>query len=212
MAHQYFENNEDLAHERQEISLELLNQKLTLISDSGVFSRERVDYGTMVLLKASAPQIIASATQKVIVLDVGCGYGPIGLSLAKLSANIQVTMVDVNERALALAAENAEKNGVKAQVEILKSDAYTELSPEKFDFVITNPPIRAGKKVVDQILSGSHDFLNENGTFFAVLQKKQGAPSAKKLLASVYPNVEIIKRDKGYYILAARKNFNEINR
>lgn len=207
MAHQYFENNEDLAHERQEIKLNLPSIQLSLTTDSGVFSRDRVDYGTMVLLKAIMTKIQSAATQKISVLDVGCGYGPIGLALAKLSPQIHVDMIDVNERALQLAQENAAKNGVDTQVNIFQSDGYTSVPAKQYDFVITNPPIRAGKKVVDSILKGSQEFLTAQGAVFAVLQKKQGAPSAKKLLETIYPRVETIKRDKGYYILAAQNNF-----
>lgn len=208
MAHQYFEDNEDLDHELQEVHLDLGTAHLTLTTDSGVFSRQRVDYGTLVLLKAILPTIQAKADQEITILDVGCGYGPIGLSLAKLFPKATVTMLDVNDRALDLARDNAVKNQVAEQVTILNSDAYAALTAEqKFDFIITNPPIRAGKKVVDDILLTSQKFLNEDGSFFAVLQKKQGAPSAKKNLATVYPNIEVIKRDKGYYILQARSQF-----
>lgn len=208
MAHQYFEDNEALEHELQDVQLNLATANLTLTTDSGVFSRQRVDYGTLVLLKAVLPIIKARASQAISILDVGCGYGPIGLSLAKLFPDATVTMVDVNERALDLARDNAVKNQVADQVTILKSNAYSALAEtQKFDFIITNPPIRAGKKVVDDILLTSQKFLTEEGSFFAVLQKKQGAPSAKKNLATVYPNVEVIKRDKGYYILQAKTVF-----
>lgn len=208
MAHQYFEDNEDLAHDLQEVQLDLETAHLTLTTDSGVFSRQRVDYGTLVLLKTILPVIQAKADQAINILDVGCGYGPIGLSLAKLFPQAQVTMLDVNERALDLARDNAVKNQVADQVTISNSDAYAALTRSKqFDFIITNPPIRAGKKVVDDILLTSHQFLKADGSFFAVLQKKQGAPSAKKNLATVYPNVEVLKRDKGYYILQARSQF-----
>ncbi|WP_270331313.1 class I SAM-dependent methyltransferase [Lapidilactobacillus dextrinicus] len=208
MAHQYFEDNEALEHELQDVQLNLATANLTLTTDSGVFSRQRVDYGTLVLLKAVLPIIKARASQAISILDVGCGYGPIGLSLAKLFPDATVTMVDVNERALDLARDNAIKNQVADQVTILKSNAYSALAEtQKFDFIITNPPIRAGKKVVDDILLTSQKFLTEEGSFFAVLQKKQGAPSAKKNLATVYPNVEVIKRDKGYYILQAKSVF-----
>lgn len=205
MAHQYFEDNDDLEHELQEVHLDLETAHLTLTTDSGVFSRQRVDYGTLVLLKAILPVLQTKADQAITILDVGCGYGPIGLALAKLFPQAKVTMLDVNDRALDLARANAAKNQVADQVTIAHSDAYAALTgSEQFDFIITNPPIRAGKKVVDDILLTSHQFLKAEGSFFAVLQKKQGAPSAKKNLATVYPSVEVIKRDKGYYILQAR--------
>ncbi|WP_125767505.1 class I SAM-dependent methyltransferase [Lapidilactobacillus wuchangensis] len=199
MSHQYFEDNQDLAHQRETFNFDLLGHQLQLTTDAGVFSRERVDYGSVVLLNAVAPFLPQQGTFKV--LDLGCGYGPIGLSIAKAFPQAQVTMVDVNQRALDLAQENAKVNQVSEQVEILLSDGYQALSKTDFDFILTNPPIRAGKQVVNRLLSESLNYLTKQGQFFAVMQKKQGAPSALKLLQSIYDQAEIVKRDKGYYIL-----------
>lgn len=199
MSHQYFEDNQDLAHQRETFNFDLLGHSLQLTTDAGVFSRERVDYGSVVLLNAVAPFLPSHGAFKV--LDLGCGYGPIGLSIARAFPQAQVTMVDVNQRALALAEENAAANQVQGQVEILASDGYQAIQPSAFDFILTNPPIRAGKQVVNRMLSESTDYLAQEGQFFAVMQKKQGAPSALKLLQTIYDQAEIVKRDKGYYIL-----------
>ncbi|HGK8769888.1 TPA: class I SAM-dependent methyltransferase, partial [Streptococcus pneumoniae] len=135
------------------------------------------------------------------VLDVGCGYGPLGLSLAK-AYGVQATMVDINTRALDLARRNAEKNNAKAT--IFQSNIYEQVEGH-FDHVISNPPIRAGKQVVHEIIEKSKDFLETSGDLTIVIQKKQGAPSAKSKMEGVFGNCEILKKDKGYYILRSVK-------
>lgn len=126
-----------------------------------------------------------------------------GLFAAKFWPEQEVDMVDVNERALDLARRNAKFNQIN-NVNIYQSDIYEQVD-KKYGLVITNPPIRAGKKVVDQILSEAKEHLVENGILLVVIQK-QGAPSAKKLMTKVYGNCEILARDKGYYILMSENN------
>lgn len=127
-----------------------------------------------------------------------------GLFAAKFWPEQEVDMVDVNERALDLARRNAKFNQIN-NVNIYQSDIYEQVD-KKYGLVITNPPIRAGKKVVDQILSEAKEHLVENGILLVVIQKKQGASSAKKLMTKVYGNCEILARDKGYYILMSKNN------
>ena len=184
----YFDVNPDAAHDIHDLAVVLLGQKMNFYTDAGVFSKKMIDYGSQVLLSTLDFQEGES------VLDVGCGYGPIGLSLAK-AQGVVVTMVDVNERALDLAKKNASRNGVEAQ--IFSSDVY-EAVEGVFDHVISNPPIRAGKKVVHQVITGSFEHL-------IVIQKKQGAPSAKAKMEETFGNCEIVKKDKGYYILRSEK-------
>ncbi|MSE21636.1 methyltransferase, partial [Lactobacillus parabuchneri] len=133
------------------------------------------------------------------ILDMGTGYGPIGIAIAKAFPKRQVDMVDVNEVALALAKKNAAANQVD-NVKIFESNIYDAVS-DSYAAIITNPPVRAGKQVVEQMISGARDHLVLDGTLTVVLQKKQGAPSAKKLMTQVFGNCQILKRDKGYYIL-----------
>ena len=191
----YFEDNRDLAHDRQEIRVNLVGETLHFATDSGVFSKSQIDYGSRVLIENFAP------TGKTL-LDVGSGYGVIGLTLAK-KYNLSATLVDVNARALELSAENSEKNNLSA--EVLLSDGYAALAGRKFDNVVSNPPIRAGKEVVHHILSGAAEHLSADGLLWIVIQKKQGAPSAQKKMQEVFGNCEIVARDKGYYILRSRK-------
>ncbi|ALB28336.1 class I SAM-dependent methyltransferase [Companilactobacillus heilongjiangensis] len=198
MANQYFENDPSLEHEIKNFNFTLRNHNFDFMSDSGVFSRQTVDYGSRVLIDAIDFQNIPSGN----ILDVGCGYGPIGLALAKDQPSRQVTMVDVNLRALDLAKKNASGNQVK-NVEIFESDTYKSVEG-KYALIVSNPPVRAGKSVVTSILADSKDYLAANGELWIVLQKKQGAPSAKKLMDKTFGNVEVVTRDKGYYILRSK--------
>jgi len=198
MANQYFENTPDLEHDLKKFDFTLRNHNISFVSDSGVFSRQTVDYGSRVLIDAIDFQNIPEGN----ILDVGCGYGPIGLSLAKEQKTRQTTMVDVNLRALDLAKQNATNNNL-TNVNIFESDVYKAVEG-KFALIVSNPPVRAGKNVVTAILEESKDYLVKNGELWIVLQKKQGAPSAKKLMDQTFGNVEVVTRDKGYYILKSK--------
>lgn len=198
MANQYFENDPNLEHEVKNFNFILRNHSLDFTSDSGVFSRQTIDYGSRVLIDAIDFQNVPNGN----ILDVGCGYGPIGLALAQDQPKRQVTMVDVNLRALGLAKQNAENNQV-SNVDIFESDTYKTVEG-KYALIVSNPPVRAGKSVVTSILADSKDYLEPNGELWIVLQKKQGAPSAKKLMDQTFGNVEVVTRDKGYYILRSK--------
>ena len=195
MSKMYYAENPDAAHDIHELRVELLGEKMTFLTDAGVFSKKMVDFGSQLLLKC------LEVNQGETVLDVGCGYGPLGLSLAK-AYGVQATMVDINNRALNLARQNAERN--KVEVAIFQSNIYEQVEG-KFDHVISNPPIRAGKQVVHEIIEKSRDFLKDGGDLTIVIQKKQGAPSAKSKMEDVFGNCEIVKKDKGYYILRSVK-------
>ncbi|AYG01900.1 class I SAM-dependent methyltransferase [Lactococcus allomyrinae] len=192
----YYEDNRDLAHDIQEIKVELLGIAMKFLTDSGVFSKNGVDYGSRVLLENFNPENAKT------LLDVGCGYGTLGLTLAK-KYDLAVTMVDVNSRALDLCRQNADRNAVSID-EIKISDIYDTVSG-KYDAIISNPPIRAGKSVVHGILEGSFEHLNDAGTLTIVIQKKQGAPSAQKKMEEVFGNCIVIAKDKGYFILRSYK-------
>lgn len=194
----YYTNNIDLKSQKTQIHFQYRGHDLTFISDLGVFSKERVDYGSRVLLE----NFQLSSSQKTL-LDVGCGYGTLGLSLKKVYPSLKVDMVDVNERALALAKESLQYNQMD-DVRIYKSSVYENVTG-CFDVIVSNPPIRAGKKIVFEILEKAYQHLNDSGELFVVIQKKQGAPSAKKKMEDVFGNCEIIKRDKGYFVLKSVK-------
>lgn len=195
MTKMYYAENPDSAHDIHELKVTLLRQSFTFLTDSGVFSKKMVDYGSQVLLNT------LDFEKGKTLLDLGCGYGPLGISLAKVQG-VKPTMVDINNRAIDLAKQNAQKNGVEA--DIFQSDIYEKVNGT-FDYIISNPPIRAGKQVVHTIISESINYLKVGGNLTIVIQKKQGAPSAKAKMEEVFGNVEILKRDKGYYILRSEK-------
>lgn len=195
MANMYYTENPDAAHDIQDIRVTLLGQPFRFATDSGVFSKKMVDYGSQVLLNA------LSFRAGETLLDVGCGYGPLGISLAKVQG-ILPTMVDINQRALGLAQQNANQNGVVAK--IFQSNIY-ETVDGQFHHIISNPPIRAGKQVVHRIIEEAPAYLLPQGTLTIVIQKKQGAPSAKTKMDEIFGNVEVLKKDKGYYILRSVK-------
>ncbi|MDR0846268.1 MAG: methyltransferase [Lactobacillales bacterium] len=203
MSEQYFTNNPNSEHNLKNFKFELLDENLSFTTDSGVFSGTTIDYGTRVMIDAFAAEI-ESVEAGERLLDAGCGYGPVGIAFAK-AFGFKVEMIDVNERALSLARINADANGVAELVDIHTSDVYSDVHHRDFSAILTNPPVRAGKSVVNAMISESYDLLTDGGVMVVVLQKKQGAPSAKKLLEDVYGNCEILIRDKGYYVLQSIK-------
>lgn len=199
MSDHYYTSRPTTAHDRRNWEAELHGYKLRFVSDAGVFAKGGVDYGSRTLVEAMEIPVSAE------VLDVGCGYGPIGLTAAKLASQGHVTMIDVNGRAVELARENARNNKVD-NVTILESDLFAALdSAAQFDVVLTNPPIRAGKEVVHAIFEGAYERLRSGGALWIVIQKKQGAPSAKQKLESLFTQVEEVTKDKGYRIYRAIK-------
>lgn len=182
-----------------QFNVTIRSQHLTFHTDEGVFSKDKLDYGTSVLINQfNEPDVQGD------FLDVGCGYGPIGIVLAKLFNDRKVYMVDINERALSLAEKNALENNV-TNVVISNSDHFEQLKGQTFAAIITNPPIRAGKQLVHKIVEESYHHLKNYGELWVVIQKKQGAPSLKAKINDTFGNAEIVKRDKGYYILHAKK-------
>lgn len=199
MSNQYFENNKNLASNIQEINFYFRENTFKFLTDNGVFSKGGVDFGSSTLLKT----INLKEGQTISILDVGCGYGPIGICLGKTYPNVKIDMVDVNERAIDLAKKNAENNKVN-NVNIFISNVYENIN-SKYDLIISNPPIRAGKSVVHSIICGAYNYLNEGGEMRCVIQQKQGAPSAIKALNEVFTTVEIIDKSKGYWIISAKR-------
>ena len=198
----YFAENPTSQHDEHIIDYQVNGIDLKFTTDAGVFSKLRVDYGSGVLIK----KMLDVDFPQNNILDVGTGYGPIGLFAAKFWPKQTVEMIDVNERGLDLAKQNAEINHVN-NVAIFSSDAYNNISSaKKYGLILTNPPIRAGKKVVSNILSGAKNHLVSDGVLLVVIQKKQGEPSARKLLTKTFGNCTILKRDKGYYVLQAVNN------
>lgn len=200
----YFTDNRHLSENRKEISFRFWCFTLRFITDNGVFSKDAIDFGSRVLLDTLYNRKELGAR----LLDVGCGYGPIGITLKTAFPESEMTMIDVNPRAVELAKENATLNHVEAN--ILVSNVYEEIIGNTYTDIITNPPIRAGKKIIYQIFAEAHTHLNNTGCLWVVIRKAQGALSAKEYIASIFGNCEIIKKEKGYFILKAQKNIDNL--
>ena len=191
---QYFEN-ENLPSDIKKININILNHNFTFLTDNGVFSKDKIDFGSRLLLESIPKSDISSK-----VLDVGCGYGTLGIVINKV-LNVSVDMVDVNLRAIHLAERNIKENHCE-NIKAFESNVYANIT-EKYKTIITNPPIRAGKKVVYDILMNAKDHLEENGKLFLVIRKEQGAKSLIIDLKKIY-NVEVIAKKKRFFILKCK--------
>ena len=195
MSH-YFENDMNLKSEIKELSYKYNSSFFMFYSDNGVFSKKSIDYGSRLLLETYLSENINNKR----VLDVGCGYGFIGIVIGVLTSSY-VDMIDVNKRAVHLTKRNIKRykdfNG-----SVFESDAYQNVN-DKYDIVITNPPIRVGKTKLLEILEGAFDHMNEDGILYFVIRKDQGALSIKKILEE-NKLVEIINKDKGFFIFRVK--------
>jgi len=198
MSH-YFTNDENQKSNEKEFQTEMLGKKFKFITDIGVFSKGELDDASRFLIETIAPML-----PKGDVLDVGCGYGAIGISLASVNLESTVHMVDINLRAADLAHRNAEKNSI-SNVLVYESNLYQKVEKKDFVSIVSNPPIRAGKKVVHDILAGAIDYLANGGTLTIVIGKQHGAASAEKQMEVVFGNVHRLDRKKGFWILQSTK-------
>ena len=196
MSH-YYLNDKTLSEELSEYQVNLRNNSFVFYTQAGVFSKNNLDYGSQLLIEN-----ITLNEQIKTIIDVGCGYGPIGLALAK-DNDLFVYMYDINERAVNLSKLNAKTNKI-TNVEISVNNLLEGVSV-KADLVVTNPPIRTGKQTIFKLYEQAYTVLNQNGSFYCVIQKKQGAPSTYKKLVDLYGNCEIIAKSKGYWVLKANK-------
>jgi len=193
---QYFSpENDALPSKRRTFFCQIGGMNFEFVTDTGVFSKSGLDYGSRTLLEAILPEISGR------VLDLGCGYGPIGIVIAKKSL-VDVTMTDINPRAVKLAEENVSINKVKADV--IEGDGYENISGS-FDWIVTNPPVRAGKKVFYPWLENAGSRLKPEGTLVFVLKKDQGALSAMKHLDAFYGEIGILMKKSGYYVVKCKK-------
>ena len=216
MSH-YFSEKQDVKSDRKIIKYEIENKKFEFLTDNGVFSKTKVDFGTDIMLKVFLRENSNKKNQKFDVLDIGCGYGVVSVVVKSFFKNSRTVSSDVNERALELTRENLFKNGVvksndsenndfgNSDFKVIKSFAFDNIS-EKFDVILSNPPIRAGKQTIFQIYEKSFEHLNENGEFYCVIQTKHGAKSTQKKLEEVFGNCEMLEINAGYRIFRSVKN------
>lgn len=198
--HYYSEDESELKSEPQIYTFNFKEHEFKFKTDNGVFSKKYIDFGTYTLLSNIKLNDIDGP-----ILDVGCGYGPIGIVISTLYDK-DVMMVDINERAIELAKSNIKTN-FASKCQAQKSYLFDSLDKNlKYSTIISNPPIRAGKKVIYEIYDKSYDYLLTGGNLWIVIQKKQGAPSTIVHLTEVFGNCETICKEKGYYILKCTKN------
>lgn len=195
MSH-YYINDPNLEHDYQSFYYSYGKKTLHFTTDAGVFSKSKVDEGSHLLLQ-NLPKISGS------VLDLGCGYGPIGLSLLA-NFDLTLSMSDVNVRALDLAKLNAKNNNLQ-DIVFIESNGFERIGG-LFDYILLNPPIRAGKKVTYQIYEDAKDHLKEGGSFIIVIQKKQGAKSTLEKLATIYSEVNILYKKKGWFVIESKNS------
>ena len=196
MAEHYYTNNPTSEHEERSFRAVFAGRVLAFDTDAGVFSKQHVDPGSELLCK-SLPDTLSGR-----VLDMGCGWGAMTVMTLARFPKAQLTMADVNERALALAVSNVAKNHMEAQAVL--SDGFEKIEGE-FDAVITNPPIRAGKAVIYKMFEDAKAHIVSGGALYLVIRKQQGAPSALKFLGELYGKAEVIERDGGYWIIECVK-------
>ena len=197
----YYTSAPQSAHRPAQVAMTYRGHALCFETDSGVFSRTELDRGTEVLLD-TLPETLSGD-----VLDMGCGYGVIGVAIGKNWPACRITMADINQRACGLAAENARRSGVQAVV--LESDGYEKILGRKYDWILQNPPIRAGKTVIYQMFADAAKCLKTGGELWLVIRKQQGAPSAITYLKTLYQTVEAVEKKSGFWIIRCRQSMEE---
>lgn len=195
----YYDFEPLVASNEHKICFELNGHKIILYTDNGVFSKKRVDEGSFAFLKTILPLSLGKK-----ILDLGCGYGTIGLTIAYFHKQARVHLADINTRALTLCDKNAKRMCVSDRVTILQSNIYENIEGP-YDSIVVNPPIRAGKVVTYAMYDGAKQYLIDGGSLFVVIRKAQGAESVRKYLEQLFGNCELLDRHKGYHILQAKK-------
>lgn len=202
MSH-YFSEVQDVKSVKKIINYEIKNEKFEFLTDNGVFSKTKVDFGTDVMLRTFLNE--NKKLGNIQILDIGCGYGVVSVVLKRFFEKAKILSTDVNERALELTRENIQKNNRTDDFEVRKSFVFDNIS-ENFDIILSNPPIRAGKQVIFEIYEKSFFHLNKNGKFYCVIQTKHGAKSTKKKLEELFGNCTTLVIEAGYRIFRCVKN------
>ncbi len=200
MSEHYYSATPTSRSELREFEIAARGVRLRLTTDAGVFSKGKLDTGTELLIE-SLPLVPEIRT----VFDLGCGYGPIGLTVASLLPQVTVYMGDVNERAVELAVKNADRNGIR-NVVIRAGEGFTPFPDQQFDLVVTNPPIRAGKRVIYSLVGEAGHALNPGGMLTAVILTRQGAKSLERKMEEVFGNVVELEKGSGYRVVMSRQN------
>ncbi len=166
-------------------------KEIQLKTSSGIFSPRRVDYATVLLIENMR------VGEKV--LDLGCGYGPIGIAVAVSKPKCSVTMVEINERAAELSRENISLNRV-FNARVVESDFFKELEGEKFDTILMNPPMAAGLKTLFDVIAECKEHLEANGTLQIVARHGKGGERVSARMEEVFGNVETVAKGGGFRV------------
>jgi len=196
----YFIEKSHKASDYFEFEGTVADMKLKFRSCDSIFSKDEIDEGTLTLLNT----VFDKLDLKGNGLDLGCGYGVIGISIIK-KLGLNCDMIDVNGTAVDLALHNLMLNGIRSGAKVFKSNGFENVT-DTYDFIVTNPPIKTGKALLFELMQGCYDHLNNGGTLTLVIRKNHGEESLKKKLTEIFGNCEILKRNKGYYILHCARN------
>ena len=192
MTQHYYTPHPDAAHDERDVEFEVLGQKIRCTTDAATFSRDGLDMGTRILLEALPPL-------RGRVLDLGCGWGAVGVALGRREPHLELVLTDINARATALAQRNLRLNGV-SNAHVVQGDGFESVEGD-FDAIVFNPPIRTGKETIYGLFAGSARHLKANGEMYIVIRKQQGAESAQRYLSTLFAQVDRIAREKGYWVL-----------
>jgi len=201
MGEQYFARRPASRRRPAEIRVSVRGHPFTFLTDAGVFSRGDLDRGTELLLEA------LEVGPCELILDLGCGYGAIGIVAARLSDGGHVILTDVNERAVRLARENLGENGI-ANAQVRLGNLYEPVAEMAFDHIVSNPPIRAGRDVVDRIISDAPSHLLDGGCLWLVARTRQGADSIQRRMAAAFGTATVVRRGSGFKVLRSAKKEN----
>ena len=194
MEEHYFTETPSSKRSIKEINLKIKGINFRFLTDKGVFSRGRLDRGTKLLIETM------DVSESLKILDLGCGYGPIGICAAKFSPESEVVMIDINSRAYELAKQNIKLNQL-ANARVFLGDGFEPVSDMKFDLILFNPPIRAGKQLVFSLIARSKEFLNQAGALLVVARTKQGSKSILRYMSEVFDIASEIKKGGGYRVM-----------
>jgi len=189
----YFSENPKSPFVKEKFAIEILDETIQINSGSGLFSIKELDFGTEQLIKNA--KIIKEDSK---VLDLGCGYGIVGIALKKHYPNIDMILTDVNDRAVRISKQNCDENDVVCSV--IKSDIFSNISEKNFDIILTNPPFSAGKKVCVEFIKQSFEHLEQNGSLQLVAPHNKGGESLKKIMLETFGNVEELCKKRGYRV------------
>lgn len=201
----YYDSDPQTESDRKIISYRQYGINFEFVTDTDVFSKSQVDFGSDLMIQSAIRDLKERDAKVWSILDLGCGYGVVGIVMKKVFKGAEVTCVDKNKRAVNLARENGINNGTPLKA-CMESDCLSAIDKdEKFDLILTNPPVRAGKETVFKFYEQSYEHLNEGGSIYVVLQRKQGAPSTEKKLNELFGNCETCDIKAGYRVMRSIK-------